>query len=242
MAKVDASEIRTAIDMLDKTDAEQWADGKPVLAAVRRVAGNDALTQDEVDAALAPADGGTTLAPAAPAVARTAEPAPADASDPDNRPEGIGPSDDRTSIVLAQVEVLKESKKALMPELTSLAEQHAALGALLAAKEKEIIAIDAKVEEATKDISDADMVKRIQRQTQERLLEQAEKTKQVQAALNATGIKTFASELDRALSGGAKRSKVIMPGGKVFEAPHPRSPEGVKSYANWIHHGAQSPA
>lgn len=235
---IDRNDILTAVELLDKNDAEQFQDGKPILAAVRRVTGNDKLTQAELDDALAPAD--AAPAPVAPAARLAEQPSPG--ADPDERPEGIGPSEDRTAIVLAEVEALKQTKATLMPDLAELQKKRAALDAEIAEKDKAIVAIDVAVEEKTVQISDADMVKRIQKQTQDRLMAQAENAAKVAEQMKVTGIKTFASPLDAALANGAKRSKVILAGGKVFEAPHPRSPEGVKSYANWVHRGQGQPA
>lgn len=242
---INANDIRTAVDLLNKEDPEQWKDGKPLLVAVQRVMNDQTVTDADVAAALAPpaGDGGTkasTETSVAPPVAAKA-PMPGDAPDPDaDKEEHIG--DDRTAMLLAQAEALRVSKDKMLPELHALERQRAELDAAIAAKSKAVAEIDVKVEETTGQISQADMVKRIQKQTQERLMEQAKQAAKVKDAMGATGMKTFASPLDAALSGGARRSKVILSDGKVFEAPHPRSPEGVKSYANWVHHGARSPA
>jgi hypothetical protein len=112
----------------------------------------------------------------------------------------------------------------------------------ISTQEKRKVDLETIIEANTVQFSDAEMVKRIQAQTQARLMRQAEARAKVAGVMNTAGVRTFASPLDQALANGTKRSKVLLEGGKVFEAPHPRSPEGVRAYGNWVHGGQKLPA
>lgn len=237
-------DILTAVEMLDRKDPEQWdaSADKPVLAAVQRVTGDDKLTNADVLAALAPEPKGKAQTKAVPPEqpAQTAKTMPGDQPDPDaDKQEGIGEIDP-TELALRKADQLKAAKAQLQPNVDELERAKAELDAKLAAAKDAVIAIDDQIAATTAEISQADMVKRIQKQTQARLAAQAEAQGKINAVMGAAGVKTFASPLDQALANGARRSKVIVAPGKVFEAPHPRSPEGIKNYAGWIHRGQGS--
>jgi hypothetical protein len=253
---VEKKDILTAVELLDRNDPEQWdaSNGLPVLAAVQRVMQNDKVTNADVVKALAPdpaadkpkgkaTDGGTKAAATEtvqpPVAAKTM---PGDLPDPDaDKQEVIGELS-QTELALRHADELKAAKAQLQPAVDDLERQKAELDAKLEAAKNAVIAIDVQIEETTAQISDADMVKRIQKQTQDRLKAQAEAQGKINAVMGAAGVKAYASPLDQALAAGARRSKVIVKPGEVFEAPHPRSPEGIKNYAGWIHRGQGSAA
>lgn len=224
-----AIEIRTAVELLD---------GDTDLEKVRNCMGDKSITAEQLAEALQPPAPVATADNIAPATvdSGTAPVVNTGSVQDDNRPDGVGPSDDRTTLIMAQVENAKQAKNALLPKLDELQKQKADLDRAIADASTQVAQADQVIEDLTSQISQAEMVKRIQKQTQDRLMAQNEATVKMDAVLKTAGVKTFASPLDQALANGARRSKVML-NGKVHEAPHPRSPEGVRGYANWLHNG-----
>lgn len=265
----DSTDIKNAVDMLGADDRD--ANGTPLIAAVRRLCGDDTITEADVVAATAPAkegDNGTKAStetipqpvqaapkidfnspkPAAPVVppVQAAPPAPPTAAAPppveDDKPEVIGnPEEDVAKLTAARVAAATEARTTLAAETAKIEVARRALDDQLKARERELDALTKVIDEGTVEISQAEMVKRIQKQTQDRLLAQAANAKTVNAALAATGVKVFASPLDQALANGAKRTVALI-NGKTYVAPHPRSPEGIRNYGNWVHNGSRQSA
>lgn len=232
MAK--AEDIRAAVEMLE---------GVTDVDTVRNFMADATITAEEITAALKPVeaappvtdDGGTKAADPGPGTGGGG------ADSETDKPDNIAPSDDRTAIIMAQVENAKAAKKQLEPKLTELLKQKEDLDQAISKASADVAKADQVIEDLTSQISAADMVKKIQKQTQDRLMDQHAAQTKMDAVLKTAGVKTFASPLDQALANGARRSKVII-NGEVHEAPHPRSPEGVRGYANWLHHGPRPSA
>lgn len=250
---INATEIKAAVELLQPTD---FTDGVPNLLAVQRVCGDDKITAEDVANAMKPAEGdggtkvqkdGTGIAPpksvetiVSPLIqtdaAHTVKPEA-------DREDGTGSEPlDPVLVKQATAAAAEAERLKVQAGIDALAVERAALDAKIKEGEVERSKLETVIEANTVEVNAAEMVKRIQKQTQDRLQAQAEARNKIAETLKVAGLKTYASPLDQALAGGAKRSKVLQPGGKVFEAPHPRSPEGVKSYGNWIHHGARQQA
>jgi hypothetical protein len=244
---IDVSEVKSTIEMLDKADAANWdAPGKPKLEVVQRLMGTDKVTADHIAFALG--DGGTKAKADGTGIAPTSKPikpgAMHGATADDDKAEQIGPpvQPDRLEVMKATAAKAEADKKAALAVLDEKKRDVAKLAAEIAAGEKTVSNLDIVIENNIEQISDAEVVKRIQAQTQARLTIQAENNAKVKEVLKLRGPQavTPASPLDAALMAGAKRSKVMV-NGKVFEAPHPRSPDGVRAYAGWVHNGQKRP-
>lgn len=247
---IDVSEVKSTIEMLDKADAANWdAPGKPKLEVVQRLMGSDEVTADHIVAALgdggtkAKADG-TGIAPTVPTAKPIKPGAMHGATADDDKAEQIGApvQPDRLAVMKATAAKAEADKKAALAVIDEKKRESARLAAEIAAGEKTVSNLDIVIENNIEQISDAEVVKRIQAQTQARLTVQAENNAKVKEVLKLRGPQavTPASPLDAALMGGAKRSKVMV-NGKMFEAPHPRSPAGVQAYAGWVHNGQKRP-
>lgn len=223
---ISANDIKTAVEMLDPTD---WENGKPKLVAVQRLTGDETLTAAAVEAALSKETGPApaskeNIAPAAPEVLL--------------QPDG---NEDRLTVARREADALKAKRDPTVKAMNALEVQRAELDAAIAAKRAEVDTIDTQIEERLEQVKFADTVKLIQKQTQDRLRAQAEATSKVAAALGVASAsipRAFASPLDASLAAGGKRTTMIV-NGKPHLAPHPRSPEGVRNMAQWIHHGTR---
>lgn len=87
--------------------------------------------------------------------------------------------------------------------------------------------------------SDAEMVKRVQAQTQRQLQQRADQREALEKQFGPIVGKHYASALDSTLAQGGKRS-VMLVNGQPVVAPHPRSPEGIRNYGLWVHGGART--
>lgn len=240
---IDPNEIKTAVELLDKSDAEQWdAPGRPRLEVIRRLMGNDAVTDQDIDSALGTGKAGEPAKTAKPKVAR-----PVEAVAEDNRPDMTGPGSgtgglptqpdgnpDRIAKLMQEVGVLKATFAEKVKPVEDLERQRADLDAKIAAGRKEVEKLQEKIEAGTAIVTDAEIIKRIQANTQATLMARSAALAKVADAMKLTGQKIYASPLDAALATGAKRSKVLV-GGVMVEAPHPRSAQGIRNMATWIH-------
>lgn len=228
-----ATEIKAAVDLMQPED---FTDGVPKLDVVQRIAGDDTITAEAVAAALVPAVDASKPKVAVDGAAHTVTDADADKADNVDAPV------DPNVVKLATAEAAKADLAEVQADIDSIDREITRLKDAKAEGEKARVKLETVIEANTVQFSEAEMVKRIQRQTQERLQRQAENRAKVAGVMGADGVRTFASPLDQALANGAKRSKVLQEGGKVFEAPHPRSPAGVAAYGNWVHGGQKLPA
>lgn len=233
---IDANEIKQTIEMLDKADATNWnADGTPNLEVVRRLMGNDDVTVAQITAALAVPGDGTGIAPPKDGAMHSVT----EANEEDSTGDGAVP--DQLAIMKETAAKAAAEREAAQKKIDERKRAAAALAEEIAEGEKAIGKLDRVIEENTEQVSAAEMVKRIQKQTFDRNAKLAADQAKIREIAPSLAGRQHPSILDAALSAGARRSKVLI-GGKVFEAPHPRSPEGVKAYGNWVHGGQKRPA
>lgn len=221
---IDAATIKTAVELLNIDDDSKWeADGTPKLSVLQTDLNNKDLTLDDVDEAIGafkrpdpeargkgkgkgkaakaaetPAEQG---AAAVPPVAETAEPDPLD-----------------PTTAKAQLDDARAKQAKYREHITAKeAERDAAqvdINELKVLMDEQTI----RIETFEPRVSQAEAVKAIQRQTQERLANQKHNQGIAAAALQASGVQAvYPSRLDAVL------------------ATRKRSPEESKNYATYVH-------
>lgn len=229
MAKVSKENIKAAVEMLDSADDALWEkDGSPSLEALRALTGNSKLTSDDVDEAVGAfkRPGGNTVGsnqgnPESKQdneeVAVTANPEPEPARDrPKQAPDPRDPLEAKN--IVADAEQDLNVVRAEIEEVEALRNEcNERLVKLNARKSHDL----RQIEIYAPRISQADAVKAIQRQTQERLIQQKSAAITSAEALRAAGIgKTYPSVLDSHL------------------ANRRRTPEQTANYAKYVHQNA----
>jgi hypothetical protein len=243
---IDSKDIQVSVGMLDRADPTQWnEDGSPKIEAVRRLMSNDAVTDADVAAAMGrPAPTIQTAPKFTPAAAIKAEgdggtkatgAAPATATVPDaGTVEGIGADNDLAAQARQRVMATQAVKDAEFPILQDMVAQRRAIDEAIAAKQLEVDKLDRAIEADSVKVTDAEAIKKVQQQTQDDLLKRHRDADTVAKALGTAAPTIVPSPLDAALQAGIGRSTVLV-NGKPYQAPHPRSMEGVRNYGTWIH-------
>lgn len=223
-------DILAAISALDMNDKTNWeANGVPNLDVIRKLTRDSKVTAADVAGAIASA--------------------PVEVQ---QRLSGVDPmaphvnpvSDDvqRAELPDVEAERLKaahETVAAVKPTIDGLMEQKRQLDKKIAEVQAKADAAIAEIDTLTPRYNDAEMIKRIQAQSLERARELAARARVIAGAAQfAPGAKVFPSQLDAALANGdPRRRSVAIVGGQPVQAASPRSPEGVKAYAAWVHSG-----
>lgn len=235
-----SNEVKSAVEVMDHADDTQWnEDGTPKLEVVRRLMSDETVTEDDIDEAMG---SGFKRGPvdSAKAEGDGGSKGGVDLLNPPNQPpdDSKQPGAVPPVSVRAQVEAAKVKVAETKPVLDELQRKRLALDEEIAAATNVVESAQNLISEGTEQLSQAEMVKRIQKQTQDQAMKKAEDTAKINSVLKAQGIKNFSSPLDAALAAGGRRSTVLV-NGKPVVAPHPRSPEGIKNYAAWVHSGAR---
>ena len=202
-------DIKAAVELLDVKDDAQWnKDGTPKLEAVRDNLKDQTVKKEDVLAAI-----GDYRRPGA-------EPGPGTGgADKEDEVTAATPVDPTQELV-ARLDAARERRDSLGREMDVEHEKirvaNHRIAQLTVLQDKEITFIEAN----EKQVSHAEIVKRIQKQTQERLAQTVQATQGLNEVLKQSGLGAYPSKLDQTM------------------ALRRRTPEQQANYAKFVHQNA----